>query len=301
MTDTNTFSTRVFGLVSVGLLGVGLFLVLKPFLGPLLWATLLALLLFPANLTLRRGLGGRKTPAAALLTVAVILIIVIPAIMLAATFVAQAGDLLKWLQTAATEHHIQKPTDVFAIPAVSRMVDWVAARVPLNTAEVRDAVLTGGQRIVQTLLSLAGSAFAGALGAATSVILSLFLFFFFLRDGEGMIRRGLLLIPMDERRKTHLVEHLSAVTRGVVLGSLATAIVQGSLVGVAFAIVGLPSPIVFAVLAMVASLIPIVGATLVWVPATIVLILQARWGATIFMIAWDIGLVHTVDNIIRPF
>jgi ABC-type bacteriocin/lantibiotic exporter with double-glycine peptidase domain len=55
MTDSNSFSTRVFGLVSVGLIGVGLFLVLKPFLAPLLWAALLALLLFPANLTLRRG------------------------------------------------------------------------------------------------------------------------------------------------------------------------------------------------------------------------------------------------------
>jgi hypothetical protein len=57
MTDSTSFSTRVFGLVSVGIIGVGLFLVLKPFLGPLLWAALLAMLLFPANVTLRRGLG----------------------------------------------------------------------------------------------------------------------------------------------------------------------------------------------------------------------------------------------------
>jgi predicted PurR-regulated permease PerM len=300
MTDSNSFSARVFSLVSVGLLGIGLFLVLRPFLAPLLWAGLLALLLFPAAERLRRGLGGRKTLAALLLSVAVVLVVVIPAVMVVGMFVSQAGDLLNWLQASASQHHIERPSDVFAIPAVDRAVQWVSARLPMNADEIRAAVLSGVQQAVQTSLSLAGSAFAGALGVATSVVLSLFLFFFFVRDGEEMVRRGIAIVPMGERRKAHLVAHLSAVTRGVVLGSLATAIVQGALVGIAFAIVGLPSPIVFAVLAMVASLIPVVGATLVWVPAALVLASTGRAGASVFLIVWAVGLVHTSDNVIRP-
>ncbi len=300
MTETSRFASRVFALVSLGLIGVGLFLVLKPFLAPLLWAGLLALMLYPANVALRQGLRGRNGLAALLLTVAVVLIVIVPSVMLAGTFVSQAADLAKWLQATATQHHIAQPSDLLAIPAVDRVVKWVTARVPISADEIRTAAISGAQQALQVVLSQTGSLFAGALDVLVTLILTIVMFFFLLRDGEEIVRRGLAVVPLDARRKSHLAAHLSGVIRGVVLGSVVTAIVQGALVGVAFAIVGLPSPIVFAVLAMLASLVPMVGSTLVWVPATIVLAVQTRWGAVIFMIAWSIGVVSSADNIIRP-
>ncbi len=300
MTENGTFASRVFSLVSLALIGLGLFLVLRPFIAPILWAGLLALLLFPANRTLCRGLHGRRGLAALLLTIAVVLIVVIPAIMLVGTFFMQATDLIRWLRTTASEHHIAQLSDVMALPAVDKVVQWISARMPISGDQIQRTAVAGGEQLIQGLLGLAGSLFTGVVGVAVNVVLSVLLLFFFLRDGEEIVRRGLVLIPVEERRKAHLAAHLSAVTRGVVLGSLATAIVQGILVGVAFAIVGLRSPIVFAVLAMMASLVPFVGAALVWVPAAIALLLQGSWGAALFLTVWCLAIVHSADNVIRP-
>ena len=139
-----------------------------------------------------------------------------------------------------------------------------------------------------------------ALGTLVSLVIMLFLLFFFLRDGEDMLDTALRLVPLDAERQGHLLLHLSAVTRAVVFGSLITAVVQGTLVGVAFALVGLPSPVVFGVLAMVAALVPLFGTALIWVPAAGVLAAQRRWGAAIFMVAWGVFVVSGSDNVVRP-
>jgi predicted PurR-regulated permease PerM len=93
---------------------------------------------------------------------------------------------------------------------------------------------------------------------------------------------------------------VGAVTRAVVFGSLLTALVQGALVGVGFALVGLPSPVVFGAVAAVASLIPFIGTALVWVPAAVVLFLQGRWVAGLFLVGWSVVVVSSSDNVVRP-
>jgi predicted PurR-regulated permease PerM len=90
------------------------------------------------------------------------------------------------------------------------------------------------------------------------------------------------------------------VTRAVVLGTLLTALLQGTLVGIGFAIVDLPSPVVFGVVAAIVALLPIGGTALVWVPATIVLAVQGRYGSALFMLLWGALLVGLVDNFLKP-
>lgn len=294
------FYSRVFSLVTLSLLGLAVFWMLRPFLAPVLWAGLLAMLLFPANQTLRRGLGGRKGGAALLLTFAVILIIVFPAVLLVSLFVAQASDLAVRLQAMAKEYQIARPSDVLALPVVDHAIHWITERLPVSGEQAQGWLLQAGQHVLQTLLSLTGMVFTSALSIFANVLLGIFLFFFFLRDGERIFARALGLVPLEERRKAHLVAHLSAVTTAVVLGSLVTAIVQGLLVGVAFGIAGLAAPVVFGALAMIASLVPVVGSSLVWVPAAIVLATRHQWGWAIFLTVWCLGLVHSSDNVIRP-
>jgi predicted PurR-regulated permease PerM len=127
----------------------------------------------------------------------------------------------------------------------------------------------------------------------------LFLLFFLLRDGRGMLKRLIGFIPMEPRPRGQLIAYLGDVTRAVVFGSVATALIQGALAGVGFALVGLPSPVVFAVLATIAAFLP-VGSALVLVPAVLYLIFQGHWGAGIFLAAWSAG-VGVIDNILRPF
>lgn len=294
------FYRRVFSLAAAGLLAFALFKILEPFIGPMLWALLLAFLLFPVNQGLRRMLRGRRGVAAILLTLVVTLLLVIPASLLAAAFTGQASELVGLLQEAAGRYHIVQASDLLRVPILDRAIQGIVGLVPVTAEQIQGWIVEAGKRLLQILVTTSGSFFAGALRGFVDLVLTLFLFFFFLRDGEEMAQRLLLLIPLEAERKARLVEHLAAVTRAVVVGLLVTSIVQGTLVGIAFVIIGLPSPIVFGVLAAVVSLLPLVGTALVWAPAALALAMQGRWGAATFLAVWGAAVVSAADNFIRP-
>ena len=170
------------------------------------------------------------------------LILVVPAIFLGIVFGRQASDLVGRLQASAVEHQIQRPSDVLALPQVDRVVQWIESSLPVSAEQLRDSLLSGGQQVVQAAVSLGGSLFASFFGMVISIILAVFLFFFFLRDGEGMVSRAMVLVPLDDHRKGRLLAHLSSVIQAVVLGSLVTALAQGTLVGIGFALAGLRRP-----------------------------------------------------------
>jgi predicted PurR-regulated permease PerM len=141
-----------------------------------------------------------------------------------------------------------------------------------------------------------------ALGAAASLVgffMMLFLLFFFLRDGRRIFEQLTRFIPVEPARRAKLLSYLADVTLAVVFGSVGTALIQGILAGVGFAIVGLPSPVVFAVLATIAAFLP-AGSAIVLIPAVLYLLLVGRWGAAIFLAVWS-AAVGLIDNFLRPF
>jgi predicted PurR-regulated permease PerM len=294
------FYPRIFALAVAGLLAFALFRIVQPFIGAILWGLLLAFLLFPVNERLRRALGGRRGAAAILLTLAVILLLVGPAALFAVAFANQASELVGHVQKAAAQYQIARPSDLLRVPILDRVVRGIEALVPVTADQIQGWLVDGAKGLLQALVSMSGSFFVGALGAFVGLAMTLLLLFFFLRDGEVMVQKALLLIPLTGERKAQLVEHLAAVTQAVVLGALFTAVIQGTLVGIGFALVRLPSPVVFGVLAAVVSLVPLVGASLVWAPAAIVLAVQGRWAAALFLAAWGAVAIISVDNVIRP-
>jgi predicted PurR-regulated permease PerM len=146
---------------------------------------------------------------------------------------------------------------------------------------------------------MGGGFFLVALGSLLGFAIMLFLLFFFLRDGDAMLARVRRLIPLDEARKERLFTQLSGVTRAIVVGTSVTAFLEGVLIGAGFSIAGLPSPVVFGVLAALLSMLPVGGAAFVWGPAVIWLIVDGRWGFGIFMLAWGL-LISGLDNVLRP-
>jgi predicted PurR-regulated permease PerM len=295
-----SFYPRVFALIAAGLLCVALFRMTRPFLGPILWALLLAFLLSPLNEALVRRLRGRRGLAALLLTLAGTLLILLPAVLLGVAFVTQAGDLVGRMQVLAEHYHISQVGDILRVPVLEGAIRRLGTYVPVTADQIQSWLVQGGQSALRSLVLVSGALFAGALGAIVGIFLTLFLLFFFLRDGEVMVQRAVRLIPLEPGRKASLLEHLSAVTRALVLGMLLTSVAQGTLLGIGFAIVGLPSPVVFGVLTAVASLVPVVGVALVWLPAVVVLLAQGRLGAALFLLIWSVALVGSIDNVIKP-
>jgi len=122
--------------------------------------------------------------------------------------------------------------------------------------------------------------------------------FFFLRDGRSIVTGLTRLIPAEPARRAQLLKYLGEVTRAVVFGSVATALIQGVIVGIGFALVGLPSPVVWAVVATLAAFLP-AGSSIVLIPAVLYLAFQGRWGGTIFLACW-IALLWIAENLLRP-
>jgi predicted PurR-regulated permease PerM len=160
--------------------------------------------------------------------------------------------------------------------------------------------VTGAKRLLEAMASSGGAVMLGALGTLVSFLLMLFVLFFVLRDGPAFASKAVRLLPIEAGLRQRLWRHLIDVTRAVFMGIGLTALVQGVLLGIGFAIAGLPSPLVFGVLGALFALVPVVGTAVIWVPAVIWLLVQGETGYAIFMAAWGTVVVGSVDNFLRP-
>ncbi|HEY7113334.1 MAG TPA: AI-2E family transporter [Thermoanaerobaculia bacterium] len=300
LASEDRFYARVFALTAAAVLGYFVFRLSEPFLAPAVWAALLAFLLFPANRRLRARFGGRKL-AATLLTFGVLLGFVLPAVLAGYAFADQAVSLGRQLSAAAARYRISGVEDLLNLPVVGKAMTWAQAHLDLDPARVQDDLAGWLHQTVAWVVARGQQAILGAFGLLAGIVLMLFLLFFFFRDGDEFAARMMLLVPLDDRRKRRLVARLSDVTSAVVKGTILTAMAQGILVGVGFAIVRLPSPVVFGVLTAIASFVPLVGTALVLVPAVVYLATLGVWWKTIFLLVWGVVVVGSADNVLRPF
>ena len=275
-----------------------MFKILSPFAGAMTWAIFLAFLLHPLNLRLRRKTGGAAS-AAGILTAVTPVAILLPLSALSVQFVAQVSTLVAQLQVAARKFDVHSIQDVAQFPWIARLNQWVQAHFSVSAEQIQGWVLSGSQEMLQIAANLGSSLFLGTLNTVAAFVLMLFLLFFFLRDGDAMFARARILIPMRERRKERLLSHIRDLTRAIVFGAAVTSLLQGLMVGVGFAICGLPSSVVFGVAAALLSMLPVGGTAIVWVPGAIALFLQNRWGFGIFLVVWG-ALSSGVDNVVRP-
>ncbi len=297
---SSRFYSRVFAIATVGLLGAALFKILQPFFSSMAWALLGAFLLHPAHLRMSRWLRGRYSLSAGMLTAATLFICIGPLTALSVSFARQAANLLEYIQERMTGMSLPTFERLQEVPVLNRVLRWLDTVAGVSPEQLQGWAVSGMQSVLKYFASAGGTLFLGAVGTMLGFAMMLFLLFFFLRDGASMFNRLVRLIPMTTTDKSKLAGYLGAVTRAVVFGTLLTALIQGALVGVSFAIVGLPSPVVFGVVAAAFSLLPLGGTAIVWLPAAIVLAVQSRWGAAIFMAVWGALLVGLIDNFLKP-
>lgn len=293
------FYERVLAVAGLALLAFLLYRILEPFLAPLAWAMFIGFLLQPAQARLSGWLRGRESIAAFLLTVLVLLLFIGPLTALAVAFARQAAGLAVLLQEWIGRQEGKTFADFAGLPVVGPALAWLDQYAHVSAAEVQAWLIEGGRRLLERLAALGGTAFLGAVGTVLSFTAMLFLLFFFIRDGRAMAGGAIGLVPLPPARREALAERLALVTRAVMRGTILTAIVQGFLLGVGFALVGLPAPVVFGVIGAILSVVPFGGTALVWVPAIAVLALQGRYGAAIALLVVG-ATVSSVDNFLKP-
>jgi predicted PurR-regulated permease PerM len=295
-----SFYRRVFGLCVTAVLAWLLFRIVEPFLAPLAWACVIAYLVHPLQRRLARRLGGRESLAAGLLTSACFFLLIGPLTLIGAAFASEAATLVGSMQATVTRLQIVSVQDLADLPAVQAALAWVEAHVGISVDHLRDWSVAGTQQMLAPLATLGSRAFLGAFGTVVSFVLTLFLLFFFMRDGQQMLDAVLGLIPVAGRHKDRLIHHVGDVTRAVVFGTLATSVLQGLSLSLGWWLVGLRSPIVFGVLGAVVSVLPVGGTAFVWGPGAVWLYATGHTGAGTFLLVWGSLIVGLADNLLRP-
>jgi predicted PurR-regulated permease PerM len=267
------------------------FRVFEPFLAPLGWAAVFGVLFHSLNKRFERKWGS--TRSAALITLGVTLILIIPVLFLAVMFVregiAAAGD-------------IQRAVGSGQYGWFGRAWAWIAAKI---AAEGVDLDLPG---LVRQGASRAGEYMAAELGAIIrnivififELFVTLFALFYFVKEGDSILAHFRNFLPFEETTKERMLAEARELVFASVTTSVVIALVQGLICGGAFAIVGLGSPIFWGVVMAFLSLLPVVGAWPVWIPATIWLFSTGHAGRAIIlaMICGAVG--GMVDNVLRP-
>lgn len=298
--DERRFYVRLGGVLLLAGLVYLVWRIVTPLWQPLLWATLLGSLLAPANSRLAARLGGRARLASAITTLLTIVLFLLPVAVITGAVAAQAAQLLRTLNDRAPTDAGVSALDLSRLPWLDQPLDWLGKHAGISIIQVQDWLVSAGKYLLQLLASSGGTFVLGALGTLFSFLLMLFVLFFVLRDGPVLARKVVRMLPIEQRMRGKLWQHLEEVTRAVFLGIGVTALVQGTLVGVAFWIAGLPSPLVFGVLAALFALVPFVGPVIVWGPGALYLASQGAHGHAIFLTLWGTIAVGMVDNFLRP-
>lgn len=278
---------------------LAVWLILRRLIAPIAWAAVLAFLMHPLQKALSARLGNRPTAAAGILTGLTPVAIFVPLSLLGLAFANQVAALTASMEGGSGLFDIAAWIDPQAHPHIAGGVEWVVARFDLQLTDVQQYLRQGMRDSMGVIAKSSGVVVLGTAGVLLRFFVMLFILFFMLRDGSKWLARTLTLIPLERRRRYLLLSRLGKVLRAVVYGCGLTALVQGTLVGIGFAIAGLPGFVVFGVLAAVCGLLPFGGAALVWAPGALYLLATGQIGWGLFMLAWG-GIVSTSDNFIRP-
>ena len=294
------FYVRLGGVLLLAGLGYLVWRIVTPLWQPLLWATLLGSLLAPANGRLAARLGGRVRLASVITTILTVLLFMLPVAVIAGAVAAQAAQLLHKLNDEALQATDAMALDLSRVPWLEQPLDWLGKHAGISIVQVQDWLVAAGKHVLTFLASSGGTFVLGALGTLVSFLLMLFVLFFVLRDGPALAQKIVRMLPIEERMRGKLWQHLRDVTRAVFMGIGVTALVQGMLVGIGFWIAGLPSALVFGVLAALFALVPLVGTVIVWGPGALYLASLGDYGHAIFLTLWGTIAVGMVDNFLRP-
>ena len=300
MTRQQLFAFGFFGILLV--LFYQLVEVFSPFLRPLLWAVILAHVTFPLHTRLTNLLRGREVASAALLTVGIVALIVAPVVFFTFLLVQEAGNgydaVNTWVQSGGVT---RLPDELAKFPLlgggrVQHMIHkLVGSKANVEAFLLQSAKAMSGL-IVEQLTGLVKNAF---LLAVNSLVIVIALFFFF-KDGRRLLQNLYRVIPLDEAYKDRMVSRLDQTITAVVKGIVITAIVQGLLAGLAYAVLDVPFPVFLTALTIVLAPLPFGGTALVWGPVVLYLFWTGPLWKAIAMLAWGVGVVMMVDNVLRP-
>lgn len=295
--DREVFSDRAFLWLVIAVSAAFTWIV-WPFFGAILWATILAILFRPLYRRLARSVNQRGTPTAIATLFVILVIVILP--------MAFIGGML--LQETATVYQMIQSGELDLVgywrAATSAMPEWLndlLQRFDLADAGALQERLSGGlMKGLQVLATQAVNFGQNAFNFVVNLFISLYLLFFFLRDGDRLVARIRRATPLQHDIQQELFERFTNTIRAIVKGTIVVAIVQGTLGGLIFWVLGIKASVFWGVVMGFLSLVPAVGTALVWGPVAIYFLATGAIVKGIVLVAFGVLVIGLVDNVLRP-
>jgi predicted PurR-regulated permease PerM len=269
-----------------------------PLYGAVLWGVVAAIVFAPLHRKLLRSLGQQRNLAALVTVLAIVAIVILPLTLVGASLLQEASTLYQRIQTGELDLVLLFRRALDGLPA------WAAGMVRrsglTSLGAAQEQLSAGLLKSSQFLAAQAVNIGQSTFDFIVNLCVMLYLLFFLLRDGDALSERIKSAVPLSAEQKNALFRKFTIVIRASVKGDMLVALLQGMLGGLIFWLLGVTTPLLWAVLMAFLSLLPVVGAGLVWMPVALYfLATDAVWQGVV-LIAYGAIVIGLVDNILRP-
>lgn len=283
-------------LILLGVITLLFALVLRPFWSAIFWAIVVTVLFSPVQSRLRDRMPYNRTLVALITLLSLSIIVIIPVLALLSTFIQQGANFYSLIES----QEIQPAAFIDRIVSTIPFLPDLMERVGVNTESIRGYLASSATGISEIIAQQALAIGRNTVNFTVKLVLMLYLTFFLLRDGDRLLALMKTAVPLSDARKLLLFRKFVEVTRATVKGNLLVAIVQGALGGLIFWLLAIPAPVLWAVVMAFLSMIPAVGAALVWVPVALYLYATGAWFEASVLVAYGAIIIGLADNVLRP-
>ena len=260
----------------------------QPFLGALTWAVAFAVIAHPLHDVLEKR-TGKPSLAALMAVIIVIALMIVPGIFLIESAIHEAASGLRELQAYFASDRWKAA--ISGAGRVGRFVSWLDANMDLGETvkSLAAAVSVRAPKII-----------AVSVQGIVSLVIMLFILFYFFRDHRRIIAGMIRFLPLPDSEIATLLAGTADTIHATIYGRFTVAFVQGGLGGLMFWILGIHAPVLWALLMMLFSLVPMLGAFIIWVPAAIILAIQGSWIKALILTVWGAFVIGMIDNFLYP-
>lgn len=273
--------------------------VIIPFVVPISWAAVLAVIFFPLYERLRKRL--RMSGVASLIMCIIILLLIVgPVTYVFIALVNEAADAVSEVNRMYKSGQLDNIL-AFDMPWVGTFREKLAPYYDISQIKIDEIVKDTIDRVSGVILNQTSWLLTNGTRTIFYFVLMIFSLYYFFKDGEKLIRRSKRLIPLPPERINETFRSLRDVIQATIYGGGVVALIQGVLGGVMFAIFGIPSPVFWGAIMAFLSIIPFVGAFVVYIPAGILLMLGGSYIKGLLVIVIGVVVVSQIDNLVRPY
>ncbi|HEY2961084.1 MAG TPA: AI-2E family transporter [Pyrinomonadaceae bacterium] len=275
---------------------IGLYLcwlMLRPFIGVLEWAIVLVIVFYPVHRRLASRIK-RRGLSALLSCLLVVVIVVLPLTIL---IMAVAEEMAKVVPNlpAQLAQLLNTQTSV-----LGRVSEWIQTRFGVDTLRSEEFMIERLRRSSEFLLGYSVNLVGNIVSGVVKAFFVIFTMYYLFRDSEKIVSNLPAALPLEREQGEAIIKRTQEVVSASVYGVVSIAAIQGLLGGFAFWVLGIPSPILWAVLMGFVCMIPVAGSFLVWAPLSIYLMVNGHWTKAVLLIVWGALVISTIDNFLRP-